>query len=264
MSTTSTLTASYSVASSESVPITDSTSASVNVPIPTDTAADTAASAQTKKEQYLTALATAVATLQESINTGLTERLVQLGVLSETNNNDPTVNTKLRTKIPGQPNNSKKGQTKKQQQRDQQQAQQSETSSLNESTVSSNMVESVPEVQATASASESASTASHADSTMDVDVSTALAHEADQYRPKGGIYEDDAEDEADQDKDEVDLVMEADPGEIDGACLELPKDEHQPRQQQQQDAHTKKRNGLPSDTAADVTTAKKSRGSDDD
>ncbi|KAF9980199.1 hypothetical protein BGZ65_005413, partial [Modicella reniformis] len=52
--------------------------------------------------------------------------------------------------------------------------------------------------------------------------------------------------------DEVDLVMEADPGEIDGACLELPKE---------QETHNKKRNEQPTDSNSDFAAAKKSKGS---
>lgn len=169
----------------------------------------------TPKEQYLNALAKSLSALQESINTGLTNILVQQGVLSsDAVGENASEKNKLRTKVPGQPNNSKKGQTKKQQQREQQQQQQQkeqETMSAEGSSESTTTVTPNPEaIYASGSATP-----------MEVNASS---DPLDQYKPKGGIYDGGEDEEKDQDKDEVDLVMEADPGEVDGACLELPKD----------------------------------------
>ncbi|KAG9319552.1 hypothetical protein KVV02_007441 [Mortierella alpina] len=208
------------------------------------------------QELYLAALAQALSALQESVNAGLTKRLVERGILAESSETtDSTVNTKLRTKVPGQPNNSKKGQTKKQQQRAQQQ-------NLGENQMAITTALPTQDKTATTLARESVAT------TMDVDpitttLETPVLLDSDiehQYKPKGGIYGDDDEDENIQHKDEVDLVMEADPGEVDGACLELPKDIEVQQQGQQQ--HNKKRNELPSETASDAAAAKKSRGSE--
>ncbi|KAF9984785.1 hypothetical protein BGZ75_003680 [Mortierella antarctica] len=212
------------------------------------------------QELYLAALAQALSALQESVNAGLTKRLVERGVLAEASETtDSTVNTKLRTKVPGQPNNSKKGQTKKQQQRAQQQ-------NLGENQMAITTALPTQDTTATTPASESVAT------TMDVDpitttttttLETPVLFDSDiehQYKPKGGIYGDDDEDENIQPKDEVDLVMEADPGEVDGACLELPKDIEEQQQGQQQ--HNKKRNELPSETTSDAAAAKKSRGTE--
>ncbi|KAF9569145.1 hypothetical protein EC968_002738 [Mortierella alpina] len=211
-------------------------------------------------ELYLSALAQALSALQESVNAGLTKRLVEQGVLAEASEtSDLAVNTKLRTKVPGQPNNSKKGQTKKQQQRAQQQ-------NLGDNQMAITTAASTQDTTATAPAPESVSAVA---STMDVDsinttttsLETPVLLDSDmehQYKPKGGIYGDDDEDENNEDKDEVDLVMEADPGEVDGACLELPKDVDEQQQRQQQ--HNKKRNELPTETTLSAAAAKKSRG----
>ncbi|KAF9911373.1 hypothetical protein EC991_003938 [Linnemannia zychae] len=234
-----------------------------------------AAPNQQQKEQYLTALASALSALQESINTGLTERLVQQGILEDKGSNPVDIKNKVRTKVPGQPNNSKKGQTKKQQLREQQEHE-NKKGTLGEIASAPPMADlahkpettTTPEVKAMSLSSTSAAdteTVSH----MDVDRSPSSALETvptgevdleEQYKPKGGIYGSDDEDEDAAAKDEVDLVMEADPGEIDGACLELPKE---------QDAaatistipssQTKKRNEFPVEDAA---ATKKSRGSD--
>ncbi|KAF9997904.1 hypothetical protein BGZ65_006539, partial [Modicella reniformis] len=130
MSSTSTVTASYNVASSTSSDAPESTAATsgslsfkVHIILPSEEETAASLSVQATKESYLAALAKALSNLQESINAGLTERLVQQGVLSETTDQDPNMNTKLRTKVPGQPNNSKKAQTKQQQQRQREQKQ---------------------------------------------------------------------------------------------------------------------------------------------
>ncbi|KAF9964270.1 hypothetical protein BGZ70_006700 [Mortierella alpina] len=202
---------------------------------------------------YLGALAQALSALQESVNAGLTKRLIEQGVLAEASENgDLAVNTKLRTKVPGQPNNSKKGQTKKQQQRAQQQNSGENQMAITTAAPTQDTTPTIESVSAVASS-------------MDVDpintttLETSMLSNPDmehQYKPKGGIYGGD-DDENNQDKDEVDLVMEADPGEVDGACLELPKGTEDQQQQQQQ--YNKKRNVLPAETAS----AKKSRGSED-
>ncbi|ORZ10351.1 hypothetical protein BCR41DRAFT_357822, partial [Lobosporangium transversale] len=219
-------------------------------------------SAQTKKELYLEALAKALSTIQESINTKLTERLVQQGVLSETTDKDPSVNTKLRTKVPGQPNNSKKGQTKKQQQR-QQQGQEQEQEQGQEQEQSTKEITKGKEQNSNPSSSDASTTvtptlegASISSATIPVATPSEDVEMKDDnpYRPKGGIYGDDDEEAEQREKDEVDLVMEADPGEVDGACLELPKEQQQTN---------KKRNDMPIDNASQLTTAKKSKGSDD-
>ncbi|KAF8930822.1 hypothetical protein BGZ58_008015 [Dissophora ornata] len=277
MSSSPTITASYSVAASSSESTIDPTSASapLNFEAPINLSLETTTppsdpskpAAQFKKEQYLTALAAALSGLQDSINTGLTERLIQQGVLSETNTeNDPSVNTKLRTKVPGQPNNSKKGQTKKQQQREQKQKEEEEEK--NQTSLSGDNATTVESADTStlrsltpSSTITSTSMEVETSSTFEAVQDTEIQEKEEQYRPKGGIYGDD-EDEDKQDKDEVDLVMEADPGEIDGACLELPKEEEQGAQQQQE-SQNKKRNELPADSA-DLAAAKKSRGSEDD
>ncbi|KAF9170710.1 hypothetical protein BGX21_007940 [Mortierella sp. AD011] len=274
MSSAPIITASYTVTSSSSgVESSESTSTSgpLTFEVPVALSADLSNDAQANKEQYLTALAAALSTLQDSINTGLTQRLVQQGVLSETTDVDPSVNTKLRTKVPGQPNNSKKGQTKKQQQREQKQKDQEESQksgskadSLPDSTGTETTASVTPALETV-----SLSSANVTDTPMEVEPSTSTAQEDTEmqedskYRPKGGIYGDDDEDENAQEKDEVDLLMEADPGEVDGACLELPKDQQQPPQQE---IHTKKRNELPvdGDSASSLAAAKKSRGSGDE
>ncbi|KAF9201890.1 hypothetical protein BGZ49_007912 [Haplosporangium sp. Z 27] len=261
MSSTPVVTASYTVVSlATGASSTETTFESLTFKEPIAlSSADPSNDTQASKEQYLTALAATLATLQDSINAGLTERLVQQGVLSETSSVDPSINTKLRTKVPGQPNNSKKGQTKKQQQREQKQKiQEQEQDRQSESEANSLEIPSLD--------SPALETASNAvDTLIELSTSTSTAHEdADmqedsQYRPKGGIYGDDDENDT-REKDEVDLVMEADPGEVDGACLELPKDQ---QVQQQREVHNKKRNELPTD-ASGLAAAKKSRGSGDE
>ncbi|KAF9116812.1 hypothetical protein BGX27_010429 [Mortierella sp. AM989] len=270
MSSNTVITASYSVAS-QSMEASTTDSASTLGPLSFEAPillTDPSNDAHNNKEQYLTALAAALSTLQDTINTGLTERLIQQGVLSETTDVDPSINTKLRTKVPGQPNNSKKGQTKKQQQREQkqksqEQQDQSEAKSKPSETTGSEASTSVTPALEIASLSPVKDLVTP----MEVDPSSSAAQddtdmqEDSQYRPKGGIYGDDEEDEDKQGKDEVDLLMEADPGEVEGACLELPKD--QPQSQQQQETHNKKRNEIP-DTASSLAAAKKSRGSGDE
>ncbi|KAG0196078.1 hypothetical protein BGX28_000166 [Mortierella sp. GBA30] len=265
------ITAAYTVASTGTADIeaqTGSPSASVSGSLTFETplVLSNDAASLDDKEKYLSALAKALSTLQESINTGLTERLVKQGVLSESNTTDPAVNTKLRTKVPGQPNNNnnnnKKGQTKKQQQQQQKQRQQQEKKT-----------DETPAPATTTEVTTSATTAPETTSLstgMDIDASTNASSSAEilvskdedmerAYKPRGGIYGDDEEDE-EKEKDEVDLVMEADPGEVDGACLELPKDADQQQQQQQQN---KKRNELPTEISSDAAATKKSKGSED-
>ncbi|KAF9993579.1 hypothetical protein BGZ80_004958 [Entomortierella chlamydospora] len=273
MSSAPIITASYTVTSSSSeVGSSESTSTSgpLTFEVPVAPSADLSNDAQANKEQYLTALAGALSTLQDSINTGLTQRLVQQGVLSETTDVDPNVNTKLRTKVPGQPNNSKKGQTKKQQQREQKQKDQEENQQSGSKADSSSDSAGTETTASVTPALETVSLSSTnvTDTPMEVEPPTSTTQEDTEmqedskYRPKGGIYGDD-EDEDAQEKDEVDLLMEADPGEVDGACLELPKDQQQPPQQE---IHTKKRNELPADgdSASSLAAAKKSRGSGDE
>jgi DNA segregation ATPase FtsK/SpoIIIE-like protein len=166
------------------------------------------------KKQHLAALASSLAAIQDSINTSLTEILVQQGVLDATGDNTPEKN-KVRTKVPGQPNNSKKGQTKRQQQREQQQQQEQQRNSVDSSPATGSL-ESTTASTAAVLGSESENVTS-----MDGDSSS---DPLDRYKPKGGIYDGGEEEELDQYKDEIDLVMEADPGEVDGACLELPKE----------------------------------------
>ncbi|KAF9927478.1 hypothetical protein FBU30_003234 [Linnemannia zychae] len=218
---------------------------------------------QSQKEQYLAALAKALSTLQESVNTGLTERLVQQGVLEEKGDNASDVKNKLRTKVPGQPNNSKKGQTKKQQQREQQEQKNNEsTEKVSESAPSTTKATVTPGIEATSlSSADDSSSAMDVELTPSDEIVTEAQELEDQYRPKGGIYGGDDENEETIVKDEVDLVMEADPGEVDGACLELPKEQDLPTSQS--NSQTKKRNELPTDHAnQDAATAKKSRGAD--
>ncbi|KAF9435698.1 hypothetical protein BGZ76_005718 [Entomortierella beljakovae] len=244
MNSTPVVTASYTIVSS-SAETTDNSSATealagpLNFETPIVLSTQPTNDKQANKEHYLTALAASLATLQESINTGLTQRLVQRGILSESTDADPNVNTKLRTKVPGQPNNSKKGQTKKQKleqkQKEKEQQQQEEEA------------EAEKEKELSNSSTSTSAQQKQEDVEMQEDV---------QYRPKGGIYGDDG-DEDTTEKDEVDLVMEADPGEVDGACLELPKDQ-QP--QPTQESQTKKRNEISSDN--DLASSKKSKGSD--
>ncbi|KAG0370652.1 hypothetical protein BGZ54_004968, partial [Gamsiella multidivaricata] len=100
MSSTPTVTASYSAASATETTTTELTTApeALSFQVPIHVSSDTTVSSQTKKEQYLTALAQALVNLQESINTGLTERLVQKGVLSENTEQEAATKNKLRTK----------------------------------------------------------------------------------------------------------------------------------------------------------------------
>ncbi|KAF9275522.1 hypothetical protein BGZ68_010747 [Mortierella alpina] len=261
MSSIPTVVASYTVASSHPADEADSSSNSevlkFEAPI-----ISAGASGSNDNELYLGALAQALSALQESVNAGLTKRLVQQGVLAEASEgSDLAVNTKLRTKVPGQPNNSKKGQTKKQQQRAQQQ-----NSSENQTAFTTPLP-----TQATTATTPALQTVVAEASTMDVDPITTTTLEApallnldmdQQYKPKGGIYGDDDEDEHNLDKDEVDLVMEADPGEVDGACLELPKGVEEQQQQQQQQQYNKKRNEQPTETVSTAAASKKSRGSE--
>ncbi|KAF9091881.1 hypothetical protein BGX29_002372 [Mortierella sp. GBA35] len=280
MSTPS-VTASYSV----STPSADTTSSAGQPILAFESPIDATYNAtttpdQSQKEEYLTALAKALSTLQESINTGLTERLVQQGVLADKGDNPVDVKNKVRTKVPGQPNNSKKGQTKKQQLREQQEQEQKDKQSAAAATATEATTASTTEL-----AQGSTTTATPGievislkfnptpDSAMDVDptpptaaletssTSTEPLDLEDQYKPKGGIYGSDDEDEDATAKDEVDLVMEADPGEIDGACLELPKE--QDALAAAAPAQTKKRNELPLELAGqDAAATKKSRGSE--
>ncbi|KAG0044165.1 hypothetical protein BGZ83_010585 [Gryganskiella cystojenkinii] len=203
-----------------------------------------AATPSSSKEQYLTALAKSLSTLQESINTGLTDILVQQGVLSSdaVGENAPEKN-KIRTKVPGQPNNSKKGQTKKQQQREREQLkeQQQQQQQQQQQETKNNF------------ASSESTTGSESATPMEVEASS---DPLDQYKPKGGIYDGDEDEEQDQDKDEVDLVMEADPGEIDGACLELPKDAASTTTASTTGSTAEKRGGVSEENS---TTTKKSR-----
>ncbi|KAG0372969.1 hypothetical protein BGX24_012337 [Mortierella sp. AD032] len=230
--------------------------------------------AQLQKEQYLTALTKALSALQESINTGLTERLVQQGVLEDKGDNPVDVKNKVRTKVPGQPNNSKKGQTKKQQLREQRERQDKDSvaGSASATTEPVHGSETTTTTAAEAMSLSLNSTTAESSSAMDIDPSpsTELTSSTpkevldleDQYKPKGGIYGSDDEDE-DSAKDEVDLVMEADPGEIDGACLELPKEQDVSVTPAAALSQTKKRNELPVELSVeDAATTKKSRGSD--
>ncbi|KAI1310522.1 hypothetical protein EDD11_003727 [Mortierella claussenii] len=220
---------------------------------------DASPSPKETKAGYLKALSIALATLQESINSGLTERLVQQGVLSETTDKDPNVNTKLRTKIPGQPNNSKKGQTKKQQQqREECEGNTNELTNQPEYSSTGTATSSAPAVGISPLSSSTIANIATTTTAEPLAASDVEMQNSDQYRPKGGIYGDEGDEADSQDKDEIDLVMEADPGEEDGACLELPKD--QARESQQ----NKKRNELPIDNASDLATTKKPKGSEDD
>ncbi|KAG0023261.1 hypothetical protein BGZ81_008189 [Podila clonocystis] len=198
-------------------------------------------SASQDPSEYLTSLAKALNALQESINTGFTERLVQQGVLTENNDKaegEEKKNTKLRTKVPGQ-HAPKKGLTKKQKQelelkerQEKEEQEQTATKSLPPTSETSEIMEIDPSAPS---------------GDVEMDPQGQVSREAN---------EDEEEDE--EEKDEVDLVMEADPGEVDGACLELPKEQDL----QQQQHHNKKRIGT---TAEDVSeqdlAAKKSRGS---
>ncbi|KAF9191644.1 hypothetical protein BGZ50_009274 [Haplosporangium sp. Z 11] len=272
MSSNPTVTASYTVAPGSTTDVSSTSSGILTFESPITLTADKdASSPQTQKEQYLNALAVALSTLQESVNSGLTERLVQQGVLSELGGDkvDPSVNNKLRTKVPGQPNNSKKAQAKKQkQQQREQQKQQQQGKQANNVTDTQQPASVQPEegTATTIPARESATLSLNSVTPMDVDkeipVELDQVQNQDQdfdqtYKPKGGIYGDDDEDEDSQPKDEVDLVMEADPGEVDGACLELPKE-------QEQYQINKKRNELSSGSAADLAATKKSKGSGDE
>ncbi|KAK3841198.1 MAG: hypothetical protein J3R72DRAFT_445609, partial [Linnemannia gamsii] len=244
------VTASYSVAT----PLQDTTSETTRTaePIltfesPIDATYNTSTTPdQLQKEQYLTALTKALSALQESINTG---------VLEDKGDNPVDIKNKVRTKVPGQPNNSKK----------------------ESATSASTTTEPVHGSEATTTTAVEVmslslnSTTAESSSAMDVDPSpsTELANSTpkevldleDQYKPKGGIYGNDDEDETT--KDEVDLVMEADPGEIDGACLELPKEQDISVTPAAALSQTKKRNELPIELSVeDAATTKKSRGSD--
>ncbi|KAF8934123.1 hypothetical protein BGZ47_010509 [Haplosporangium gracile] len=245
---------------------------------PIDSSYNTSASPdQLQKEQYLSALSKALSTLQESINTGLTERLVQQGVLEDKGDNPVDVKNKVRTKVPGQPNNSKKGQTKKQQLREQQEQKDKSAVAASTEPVSpttkhvqgTGTTTVTPGVEAisfsfTSTAAPDISFAMDIDrtpsSTAETIAPTDVLELEDQYKPKGGIYGSDNEDDDAAAKDEIDLVMEADPGEIDGACLELPKEQDASSAAPSQ---TKKRNELPIDLAGeDSAASKKSRGSE--
>ncbi|KAG0040946.1 hypothetical protein BGZ82_005497 [Podila clonocystis] len=226
--------ATYSIASAAS--------ADAEAPILTFQEPVVSSSASQDPSEYLTSLAKALNALQESINTGFTERLVQQGVLTENNDKaegEEKKNTKLRTKVPGQ-HAPKKGLTKKQKQELELKERQEKKKEQEQTATTS-----LPPTSETSAAMEIDPSAPSDDVEMD---------------PLGQVSleanEDEEEDE--EEKDEVDLVMEADPGEVDGACLELPKE--QDLQQQQQ--HNKKRIGT---TAEDVSeqdlAAKKSRGS---
>ncbi|KAG0245890.1 hypothetical protein BGX31_005601 [Mortierella sp. GBA43] len=217
---------------------------SFEAPIDLSSQEPSSASPQAAKEQYLAALAKALSSLQSSINTGLTERLVQQGVLSESTDQDPNVNTKLRTKVPGQPNNSKKAQAKKQRQQQQKQGQQEESSTAEAGAAETTESSTAAEGEAKTTDTSMDATPSEGQTVQDTDMEEL-------YRPKGGIYGGDDEDEDNKDKDEVDMVMEADPGEVDGACLELPKE---------QETLNKKRNEQPTDTTTLDAATKKSRG----
>ncbi|KAG0290464.1 hypothetical protein BGZ97_006170 [Linnemannia gamsii] len=279
MSTPS-VTAAYSIStpSQDTTTVTETTGTSepiLSFTAPIDSSYNASASPnQLQKEQYLSALAKALSVLQESINTGLTERLVQQGVLEDKGDNPVDVKNKVRTKVPGQPNNSKKGQTKKQQQREQQEQKDKESavaavSSSTELSQGAKTTTATPGAEDitlsfTNTSAPDTSSAMDIDSTPSSNDQTATSTDAleleDQYKPKGGIYGSDDEDDDAAAKDEVDLVMEADPGEIDGACLELPKE---------QDAfttapsQTKKRNELPVElTGEEAAATKKSRGSE--
>ncbi|KAF9125223.1 hypothetical protein BGX30_000566 [Mortierella sp. GBA39] len=282
MSTPS-VTAAYSVSTPSQDTTTTTEAAGTSGPILTfDAPIDSSYNAsalpdQLQKEQYLSALAKALSALQESINTGLTERLVQQGVLEDKGDNPIDVKNKVRTKVPGQPNNSKKGQTKKQQQREQQEQKDKESAAASTDAASSTteLAQGTKSTTATSgveaiSLSTTSTTALDTSSAMDIDstpsstAETVLSTDAleleDQYKPKGGIYGSDDEDEGATAKDEVDLVMEADPGEIDGACLELPKEQDASSAAPSQ---TKKRNELPVELAGQESAAtKKSRGSE--
>ncbi|KAF9319368.1 hypothetical protein BG003_009321 [Podila horticola] len=201
-------------------------------------------SASQDPSEYLTSLAKALNALQESINNGLTEKLVQQGILTENNNKvegEEKKNTKLRTKVPGQ-HAPKKGLTKKQKQELELKERQEKKEQEQTSTMS------LPSSSETSAGIEFDPSAPSND--VEMDPQGQVLHEAN---------EDEEEDEGE--KDEVDLVMEADPGEVDGACLELPKE--QDLQQQQQ--HTKKRNGAAAEEVSEQDlAAKKSRGSTSD
>ncbi|KAF9326054.1 hypothetical protein BG006_010497 [Podila minutissima] len=223
--------ATYSIASTAST--------ETEAPILTFQAPVVSLSASQDPSDYLTSLAKALNALQESINTGLTERLVQQGVLTENNDKaegEEKKNTKLRTKVPGQ-HAPKKGLTKKQKQELELKERQEKKEQEQPATTTS-----LPPTSETTAAMEVDPSAPSDDVEMD---------------PQGQEANDDDE-EAEEEKDEVDLVMEADPGEVDGACLELPKE--QDLQQQQQ--HNKKRIGATAedDVSEQDLAAKKSKG----
>ncbi|KAG0348213.1 hypothetical protein BG004_005690 [Podila humilis] len=190
------------------------------------------ANASTKDpSEYLTSLAKALNSLQESINVGLTERLVQQGVLSETNKDEEgqeggesKKNNKLRTKVPGQ-HAPKKGLTKKQKQELVMKEKLEKENKVQEEESPKVTVAAVAAVvpQTTSAAMEIDSSSSSTTTPEDAEINNLLPDQ-------GG-----EEEEEEEEKDEVDLVMEADPGEVDGACLELPKE--------QDLKQTKKRNG---------------------
>ncbi|KAF9586441.1 hypothetical protein BGW38_004868 [Lunasporangiospora selenospora] len=226
-----------------------SVSHSFKVPI----AIDASPATQTTQQQYLEALGQALNGLQQLVNTGLTERLVQQGALEATGakKDSAEVNTKLRTKVPGQPNPKKQ-----QQQRNPGKKQGNNNNNNNKATENA-------DIPATAATVDSTEQSSSTTEVMEVDKVDLSAQEG--PRPRGGIYSDDEDDDQSaQAKDEVDLVMEADPGEEDGACLELPKTAQEVenqllhQQQQQQQAETKKR----SEESADANSNKKPKGSE--
>ncbi|KAF9976994.1 hypothetical protein BGZ73_007300 [Actinomortierella ambigua] len=155
-------------------------------------------------KKHLDALASALKTLQATINTGLTERLVMTGVLSA---EEPGEKKKTRTKVVGQT----------------QQQQQKEGKKKNNNKNKEDTAETSTPTATAPSPAPSSSSVATTEPPMEDDVSSSMDVDQ-QVASKKAFGEDDENEQNDKDKDEVDLVMEADPGEIDGACLELPKD----------------------------------------
>ncbi|KAF9161971.1 hypothetical protein DFQ26_003984 [Actinomortierella ambigua] len=173
---------------------------------------DATGSSAEVSRKHLDALSNALKTMQATINTGLTERLVATGVLSA---EEPGEKKKVRTKVVGQTQQHQgKKEGKKQNNNN--------TNKNDKDTITDSPMTTTNTSTTTATAAPSSSSVSEPPAEEDLSSSMDVDQ---QVASKKAFGEDDENQEDAKNKDEVDLLMEADPGEVDGACLELPKDD---------------------------------------
>ncbi|KAG0237443.1 hypothetical protein BGW41_008385 [Actinomortierella wolfii] len=209
-----TIVATYSVADSATAQtsndIPSGTSESTTLTFQETFSFDATGSSTDVSKKHLDSLASALKTLQATINTGLTDRLVATGVLSA---EEPGEKKKIRTKVAGQQTGKKENKNNKD--ACAQDSTEASAASRTSSTFSPVTLAAEPAATQEPALAVVEDMSSDDVSSMDIDQQVAS---------KKAFGDNDEDQEDDKDKDEVDLVMEADPGEVDGACLELPKE----------------------------------------